>query len=86
MSPVPANAKRRLEAVASLKNSGASAGETKSAARFVAQVADDTEVPLDVRAEATLRRRELEAAAVQEDATRREAAMSAAQSFASRNT
>jgi hypothetical protein len=82
----PATAKKRLEAVVGLKALGASAAEVRTAARLCGQVADDVEVGVELRAEAAMRKRELELAGSQEvDAERRERAMGAAIATASRN-
>jgi hypothetical protein len=82
----PANAKRRLEAVVGLKSAGASAAEARTASRLWGQIADDVEVGVELRAEAAMRKRELELAGSQEaDAERRERAMGVAIATASRN-
>jgi hypothetical protein len=82
---VPARAKAKLEQVTSLKSVGASASEATTASVAIRSVADDGEVDLAVRAEASMFARLLAEPPTAESASRRDQVMARVQSFAGRN-
>ena len=81
---LPSRAKKAAESVTALRLAP-SAAEAAQASRALRSIADDVEVPLDLRARANQLATDLGAQPSQEDANRREAKTAEASRWASMN-
>ena len=82
---LPSRAKKQAEATAALSPLVAWVAECKTARDCCGRIADDTEVSLDTRGEATMHRRSLELALGVEDMARPEVALGSAVRWSAQN-